>query len=429
MSDTFTRADAVENGEFELLLLATRSELSPREESRLGALLDSDLDWDAVLDMTRRNYIAPLVNKALLNRLSGKANDAIPPKALERLRVDATTAARRGLLLVQETMAVLELFERRGIPVIVMKGPLFAERIYGNIALRDSYDVDILVHRGLFGEARKLLLESGYRPEYAEGALKRGFRMRREGELNFIRQGGPPVELHWKLAPSYVRFPVPMQDIWARSRRVPFMGRSVLTLDDADMLLSLCVHNGGKHYWMALRWIRDLAGLIEQAKDRIPWEEVCERATATGCLRLLYVGVLLANGVMETEVPEDVLRRAAGDEGATNNVRRIVRRLAAGSEDEKWDNAVRRCVTYFRLRERFMDRLSYLPFFVNKLFRPTDGAQVRSSGDDGDTGARRRTKGSGTFQVTRAVSGLTRVPSLLRKYARITRQVKKGEKV
>ena len=76
-------------------------------------------------------------------------------------------------------------FHRRGIPVISLKGPWLAERLYGDAALRSCCDLDLLVHRSDIAAAEDLLTELGFLPSGRRDDYERPF-----------RRGSIKVELH-----------------------------------------------------------------------------------------------------------------------------------------------------------------------------------------------------------------------------------------
>jgi len=77
--------------------------------------------------------------------------------------------------------------------------------------------------------------------------------------------------------------------------------------------LVLCVH-GSKHRWGRLGWICDVAGLI-RVYEGIDWELVVHRAEALGTRRRLFLGLYLANDLLEAPLPEEVLQRVWADAG------------------------------------------------------------------------------------------------------------------
>src|SRR5207247_2195984 len=156
--------------------------------------------------------------------------------------------ARRNLRFAGELLRLLELFEGEGIAAVPFKGPVLAVAAYGDIALRESRDLDILVRRGDVQHAKQLLLSRGYRPELSVEAGHDAALLASGYHYPLRRDDGLAVELHWNLAPREFPYPVDLEEVWTRLRPVRLGGRTVCTLASEDLLLFLCAH-GAKHCW------------------------------------------------------------------------------------------------------------------------------------------------------------------------------------
>src|SRR2546426_10956064 len=106
--------------------------------------------------------------------------------------------ARRNLCLTGDLLSLLELFEARGIPAVPFKGPVLAVQAYGDVALREFRDLDILVTHRDITRARELLLARGFSAE-SDPPWNWHQRLRRDDGLI--------VELHSEFAPP--EFPYP----------------------------------------------------------------------------------------------------------------------------------------------------------------------------------------------------------------------------
>ena len=69
------------------------------------------------------------------------------------------------LTLCGEMEQVSKLFTENHIPLLFLKGPVIAADIYGDISLRTSKDLDILISITHVEKAEKLLLSLGYEKE------------------------------------------------------------------------------------------------------------------------------------------------------------------------------------------------------------------------------------------------------------------------
>ncbi len=342
--------------EAKLLLCCAQISEEPERAARIRSLLREEIDWPHLLRMALPHGMMPL----LYWHLNAACPDAVPEATMDRLRERFHSNTRRNLFLTGELLRLVNLFEAQGIPAIPYKGPVLATSVYGNVALRHFYDVDILVHRWDVPRARELLISAGYRPEnqltqeQEVALLQYGF------EQPFVRDDGASVlELHWEIIQRTMSFPLDAEHLWERLQPVSLGGKEVLSLSPEDLLLILCVH-GSKHIWERLAWIRDVAGLVQVYRG-IDWDRVVQQAETLGGSRMLFIGLLLARDLLGAALPQGVLRRIEDDPVARSLAEEVRERLfwEPGKPPENIDESM---FVFFRLkmRERLRDRARYL---------------------------------------------------------------------
>jgi hypothetical protein len=119
------------------------------------------------------------------------------------------------------------------------------------------------------------------------------------------------VELHWRFCANPCLFPLKFDDAWNAREDVDLAGARVPTLSMEHTVLYLCVH-GANHCWHRLFWLNDIAAL--QCKfDAIDWTVLSGSAAELGVLRPLEEGMILANFLLGTPLPEPVRIYAAQD--------------------------------------------------------------------------------------------------------------------
>ncbi len=249
----------------------------------------------------------------------------VPPDVQARLREDAQDIARRNLALVGELLQLSELLTRHHIPFLALKGPALALLAYGDPALRQFRDLDILVRRSDVTRASDVLTARGYQPRLKltparEAAFRAAF-----CEHEFARPDGMLVELHWAFFPRAFGFSLRFEDALAQGQPVRLGGSIVQTLGPEDLLVYLCAH-GTYHRWVRLEWIVDVARLAGRAAA-IDWSQVLERARALGAARMLRVGLLLAHDLFAVRLPERVTRNLLSDPAAVSLASHAQRRL------------------------------------------------------------------------------------------------------
>jgi hypothetical protein len=341
--------------EVEVLLACARTPRRSDTADQIRALLREETDWKYLLRVAREHRVVPL----LFSHLNATCPEAVPEAALNELRNHSHENTRRNLLLTGELLKLLNLFEANGIHAIPYKGPTLAAMAYGNLALREFDDLDILVRKQDVPRAEELLVSMEYRSQYRLNGEQQAALLRTHYEHAFSRGDGEvTVDLHWGIMEKHFSFSLDSECLWGRLERFSLGGNTVLTLSPEDLLLILCMH-GSKHFWERLSWIRDVAELIRVHK-KMNWEQFMEQASTLGSERMLLLGLYLASELLGATLPEEVWRRVHTDptvKALAGQVHERLFREANGSL-----GAFEELPLYpfhLRARERLRDKLRY----------------------------------------------------------------------
>ena len=283
--------------------------MDPQKASRLETLArKGDVNWDRLLEMARQHGVTTL----LYRNLEVTCPEAVPKEAMDRLRGTFHKNAQRNVFMTGELLKLLKLFETYGIPAVPFKGPSLAASVYGNLALRQFVDLDILVREQDVPKARDQLLSQGYRPEHELTPQEEKVLLRSSHEYPFVHSHKRVmVEVQWKIRPEYFSFPLDHERLWERLEPSSLAGKAVLAFSSEDLLLILCVH-GATHLWQTLDLVCDVAELI-WAREEMDWELVMEQASALGSERMLYLGLFLASDLLGAPLPNRVTHEVEAD--------------------------------------------------------------------------------------------------------------------
>jgi hypothetical protein len=129
---------------------------------------------------------------------------------------------------------------------------------------------------------------------------------------SLVREDGRvAMDLHWTVMPSYFAVSLDPKGLWECLEPIDLVGTAVLGLPLEDVLLFLCIH-GFKHGWERLGWICDGAELL-RVHQRMDWGGVLEQTQASGSLRILLLGLLLASDLLGVALPEGIAQRLETD--------------------------------------------------------------------------------------------------------------------
>lgn len=289
--------------ESELLVWCARTVVTNELEERIRRSAQGPLDWAFVLDLAWYHGVGSLLYRSL----SACCSDLVPVEFLTQLRRRTQAVALLNRLLAQEIAALCEAMAIRGVPVIPIKGATLAASIYGDVALRDFNDMDLLVPERAIDDAEAVLLASGY--ERKDRSSAPGETDQEDGPYHvFIKRRMLfRVDLQWAITEKYFMFQLDRPEFW--EHRVPLVvaNKTVQGLAPEDLLIVLCVH-GSKHVWEELKWVCDVAELLRSHRH-LDWERIYSNASAWRCRRLVSMGLSLAHRLLDAPLPEAVLAR------------------------------------------------------------------------------------------------------------------------
>jgi hypothetical protein len=339
--------------ELELLFCCTRMGLDPTSVQRIRSLLREDIDWSYVLQTASRWRVRPL----LYRNLDAICPESVPKAILAQLSNHFHTNVQRNLFLVGELVKLLRLFEIQGIPAIPFKGPVLAASVYSNLALRECGDLDLLVRKQDVTKAKSLLISAGYR---STGQLTETQEMAcLKSHLGYHLEyddGNVGVELHWRVTPAYFAFPFDLDCLWKDLEPTLLAGMTIRHLSPQESLLILCVH-GARHRWDRLSWICDIAELVH-THEELDWGRVLAKADGLGCKRMLFLGLFLANNLLEADLPDKVRSKIQVDPMVEPLATQVVERLVSEGGDSRGGTEWH--TYHLRIKERWRDRFSYL---------------------------------------------------------------------
>jgi hypothetical protein len=337
--------------EWAVLLAACATLPSDAKQLRLRSLLATPLHWEHLFLLAERHGVQPLLCQAL-----NSVRDALPAEHRPALERNYQANLHKSLLLSRELIRVLRHLRQFDVDVLPYKGPASAEFLYGDVALRQAGDIDLLVRREEFSRVEQALAKIGYAPQTSFSPTEQRAYLRSGYECVFDGPAGRNVlEVQWAIQPRFYSVNFDMDALFERAVKIDVAGQTMNTLSAADLLLVLAVH-AAKHRWGRLIWICDLARLL--SLPSLDWEWIASQATHLGVLRIVNISRLLAKRLLGAEVPAGA--RTEFHEGkidaqiASQIARQVFQASSFNVES----------VSYFRLmmnlRERTLDRARFL---------------------------------------------------------------------
>jgi hypothetical protein len=213
----------------------------------------------------------------------------------------ASASAARTLGQARRLAELWTLLDRAGVPALPYKGPALSLQLYGDVALRQSVDLDLVVPFARYADARATLV--------AHGLPARGGHSARQERTLFAWLGHAPfgrgadfVELHWRFADRRFPFALTVERALARARTLDLGGRSLPVLDDDDLLAVLAMH-GARHLYERLEWLAGLTRLLLARRGEA--ERLLAHAGALRARRMLATSVHVASRLLSFPLADD----------------------------------------------------------------------------------------------------------------------------
>ena len=229
----------------------------------------------------------------------------------EATRLAINDAAQRDSVRALQGMAELarlvRALEASAIPVVALKGPAFAQWLYGAPGCRRFGDLDLLVTPDDRVRALAVLESAGFS---LPDAMPRRVAEIIYGSLGaWPMQGGGtfPVDLHWRCA--HYRFPAPLEtrEIIEQAGLLHVAGVAI-RIPCATHAALLTLLHAAKHLWRPLELVVAIAHLM--ARDDVDWPEVRRLALRGGGWIGCAAGLILAADLLEARMPHALARES-----------------------------------------------------------------------------------------------------------------------
>jgi hypothetical protein len=308
--------------------MATRTADEPSRLERILAHAPDDAvgfihalggaDWEGLAKDAREHGVF-----TLLVRECERANAAVPGTIRDDAARHHAIAAVWHTHLVASLDVLGDVVSRAGLNVVALKGPLLAERLYPDGALRPSVDLDLLVAEDDLDRAVTTLETAGW---HADSGPTATYSRRHHHHLQLRREGQPPLELHFRARVDFATV-MPAADLIRRSQPTPTAaGRGLRCLAPADEFVYLAVH-AAAHGFVRLMWLYDLKLLCRRYASEIDWRLVIERAREMQVLNAVAFTCEMLRGRLNVAIDAlpDLRSRGVRHQLARQVQRRVVR--------------------------------------------------------------------------------------------------------
>jgi hypothetical protein len=350
--------------EWSVLLVACSVIPIQEKYACLRPILQLPIRWKALFDLAEQHGALQLLYQALAS-VAESATAVVPANEMRLLQQSHQLNLRKALLLSRELIRILEHLSSLGIAAMPYKGLALAEAMYGDIALRHSGDIDLLIHPQDFPRVRAAVRDLGFTPHTLLSEAQESAYLKSGYECSFDGTAGPNLlEVQWAILPRFYAIDFDMEGLFQRAVTVTVAGQLMQTPSAEDLFLVLSAH-AAKHVWGRLIWLCDLARIM--ILPNLNWQWIASQAKDLGIVRILQITMLAANRMLGAAIPP-----AASQAGLSENdpaTLALLDEVQTHVANETPYNV--ESLAYFRLmmrlrerrpdRQRFLQRLIFTP--------------------------------------------------------------------
>jgi hypothetical protein len=312
------------------LLTCLRAYFQTTTASEVTSLLTVDLDWDMVIETAITKNVMPLLYQSLRQVCdSDDCTDgmkSVPQSVMLQLKIMSRMNGQNNLAKTKELVRILALLESVGIEAIAFKGAILAASVYGDIALRQFSDLDLLIRRQDFLQTKSLLIKQGYQSTYPKEIEIDLFHNHLQNSLSYgepaasivngqvkssLLEVNPnySIDLHWGIPPRRVFKPEQCEKIRENIYPILLLDQKVKTFSPEATLVIQCL-NAAKELAntvmsQPIEQICDIAKVI-QVYPNLDWDLVLKIAAELRAQKLCLIGLFMAQSLLEITLPPSI---------------------------------------------------------------------------------------------------------------------------
>lgn len=305
--------------EMELLLSCLKLYFDTATSDAAILLLDKAIDWEVLIQTAIDLGVMPL----LYQSLRVIETHHIPRSAMMQLQNYYRMNGLHNISQTKELLKILNHLESTGILAIAFKGAVLATSAYGNVALRQFNDLDILVHRQQIWQAKTVLTAYGYRSNVSESNEKAMFCLslqipliQYDAESILLNQHfedsalhsnqARSLDLHWGISPR--RRWKEQSLLWENLQTLCLMGQPVQVFSPETMLVVQCLNLAKEPNNQSLKQICDVAQIIRSTPN-LNWETALRYSAALHTQKLFLIGLAVVHRTLNLPLPLLIVER------------------------------------------------------------------------------------------------------------------------
>lgn len=288
------------NNEHQLILLLSRLKITPTIQQEIKKLLLNYIDWNFAIKTSKRHDILPFlyynINKLALQNL-------IPADIFLDMKNYYYSNLNRNILIEKEICSLSKSINSKDIAIIPFKGFALIQTLYHNPALRIMADIDLLVKKDDLEGLKIIFIKSGYVEKLWHN----------EPNVRVFSKQFPSnriiiIEVHDAIVPARP-YKLDLPNLWNRAQEKIIDNEKISYLSPEDTFLSLALHLRRHTRRLTLKFILDIAELLNREGEKLDWHYIIESAKNNRIVTTVYCSIYLAKELLDASVPAGLLNK------------------------------------------------------------------------------------------------------------------------
>lgn len=276
---------------FMLFILRDVQEL---DEKRIREFT-TNLKWDSFIQLTLHHRVYPIVYL----KLNQIRSSLIPADIMETLHYHYNSNIIKMMQLTREMNKICDKLSDNSIRTILLKGPILAIQLYGDMSHRTSKDLDILLDVEDVERAQEVMTQLGYELEDKD-SLHHNWKDKHHHLSYRHKEHSVQIEIHWRLNPNSSGSHS-FNQLWGRRNKVLLLNQEFHCLGNEDLLYYLADH-GARHAWFRLRWLMDIDRLL----PKINSEKMHDYFRQHGGQSFTGQAFILTHNLLDSKIPHSM---------------------------------------------------------------------------------------------------------------------------
>jgi len=323
-------------------------------------MITNPIDWHNVIKVGEKQQILPFLyyNIKRLNLAT-----LIPQDIFRIMANYYYSNLTKNTLLEMEIASLTAKAYRENITIIPFRGFSLMQDVYHNQGLRIMVDVDILIKENDFQKVKKILYQSGYTssnmPQTSDIEEQNIYIFSK----NISHNQYIVLEIHNAIAPLRP-YKINLPQLWNRSIEHTLHNQKIHFLSPEDTFISLALHLRRHTRRLTLKFIVDIAELLNKYKGALDWKYIQEAGRKNHIIYTIYFALYIIKELLYPSLSIQILNKFS-----PNMVHRKLIRLTINKYNfltlKKWQGVFLRILLF----DRPIDIILYVwrVIFLRKL--------------------------------------------------------------